>query len=224
MLSDPEDKIYYFCTSINFQEMRIVDTRGQLCPAPIILTKRALKETVEGESFVVVTDNQVSFNNLQRFLKDNKSGFTVDEAAGVWRLTVTKTSGFSTKIKPENYCVPQVAHFEKGDFVVVISSDRMGDGDDELGRLLLGNFIKALKDLEKLPSKILFYNRGVTLVTGNSPEIEHIRQLEKMGVEILACSTCVNHYKLENEVAAGSLSNMFTIAEAMASAGKVIKP
>jgi selenium metabolism protein YedF len=204
--------------------MRIVDTRGQLCPAPIILAKRALKETGEGESFIVVTDSKVSLNNLQRFLNDNKCGFTVEENAGVWRLAVTKMGELSPKIKPEEYCTPQVAHFEKGDFVVVVSSDRMGEGDEELGRLLMGNFIKALKDLEKLPMKILFYNRGVTLLTRNSPEIEHIRQLAKMDVEILACSTCINYYKLENEIAAGTLSNMFTIAEAMVSAGKIIKP
>lgn len=204
--------------------MRIVDTRGQLCPAPIILTKRVLKETVEGESFIVMTDSPVSLNNLQRFLKDNETRFTAEEKAGVWRLTVTKTAGFSSDIRAENYCAPAVAHFEKGDFVVVISSDRMGEGDEELGRLLMGNFIKALKDLEKLPRKIMFYNSGVNLVTRNSPEIEHLRQLVQMGVEILACSTCVNYYKLENEIGAGTISDMYTIAEAMASAGKIIKP
>jgi selenium metabolism protein YedF len=100
----------------------------------------------------------------------------------------------------------------------------MGEGDDELGKLLMSNFIKALKDLDKLPLKILFYNRGVTLVTKTSPDIDHLRQLEKMGVELLLCATCINHYKLEKSTGAGILSNMYTIAEAMSSAGKVIKP
>ena len=53
--------------------MRIVDTKGQLCPAPLIAAKKALKETTEGESFIVLTDNKTSFDNLSRFLKDNNS-------------------------------------------------------------------------------------------------------------------------------------------------------
>jgi hypothetical protein len=86
------------------------------------------------------------------------------------------------------------------------------------------NFIKALKDLDKLPSKMVFYNNGVRLGTKNSQVIEHLRDLEKMGVDLLFCATCVNHYGLEKEIGAGILSNMFAIAEAMASAGSVIKP
>ena len=46
-----------------------------------------------------------------------------------------------------------IAHFHKGDFIIVISSDKMGEGDDELGQLLMSNFIKAVKDLDKLPRK-----------------------------------------------------------------------
>jgi len=70
--------------------MRIVDTRGQQCPAPILATKRALKEVTNGESFEVLTDKQTSFNNLTRFLKDNKIQFSVEESDGVWTLTIQK--------------------------------------------------------------------------------------------------------------------------------------
>ncbi len=70
--------------------MRIVDTRGQKCPAPILATKKALKETITGESFEVLTDSQTSFNNLTRFLKDNKTQFSVEESDGVWTLTIKK--------------------------------------------------------------------------------------------------------------------------------------
>jgi len=204
--------------------MRIVDTKGQLCPAPLIAAKRALRETATGDSFIVLTDNQISFNNLSRFLKDNKTEFSVTEEAGVWSLTVTKLTGDVSQTSAEDYCAPSIAHFEKGNFIVVISSDKMGDGDDELGHLLMGNFIKALKDLDRLPQKVVFYNKGVTIVTKNSPVIDHLTDLEKMGVELLLCATCVNYYKLEDQTGAGILSNMYVIAEAMASAAKIIKP
>jgi len=204
--------------------MRIVDTKGQLCPAPLIATKRALKETETGDSILVLTDNQTSFNNLTRFLKDNNTGFHVSEKGGVWSLTVTKSTGDITKAKVEDYCDTTITHFEKGNFIVVISSDKMGDGDDKLGILLMENYIKAIKDLDKLPEKIVFYNKGVFLASKNSTVIEHLKDFEKMGIDLLLCATCVNYYSLESNVGAGTLSNMYAIAEAMASAGNIIKP
>ncbi len=45
----------------------------------------------------------------------------------------------------------------------------MGDGDEELGHLLMINFIKAIKDLDILPGKMVFYNKGVTLGAEDSP-------------------------------------------------------
>jgi selenium metabolism protein YedF len=204
--------------------MRIVDTKGQLCPAPLIAAKRALKETAQGESFLLLTDNKTSFDNLTRFLKDIKADFEFSESDGVWTLTINKTTRDVVQTRAEDYCTSSISHFEKGNYIVAITSDKMGDGDDELGHLLIQNFIKALKDLDKLPQHLVFYNRGVSLAIEDSPVIEHIKDLEKMGVEIHLCATCVNHYKLENKIAAGNLSNMYSIAELMASAGNIIRP
>jgi len=204
--------------------MRIVDTKGQLCPEPLIAAKKALRETATGESFIVLTDNQTSFDNLSRFLKDNKAEFQVNESGGVWTMTIKKTTGEVVQTKVEDYCNSEISHFEKGNYVVAITSDKMGDGDEDLGQLLISNFIKALKDLDKLPLHMVFYNKGVTLAMKGSPVIEHIQDLEKMGVKIHLCATCVNHYRLEKNVVVGNLSNMYSIAEVMASAGNIIRP
>ncbi|MGD0754530.1 MAG: sulfurtransferase-like selenium metabolism protein YedF [Bacteroidales bacterium] len=204
--------------------MRIVDTKGQLCPAPLIAAKKALKETAEGESFIVLTDNQTSFDNLRRFLKDNKADFQISESGGVWTLIITKTTGDIVQTKAEEYSTSSISHFEKGNYVVAITSDKMGEGDEELGHILISNFIKALKDLDKLPQHMVFYNKGVTLAVKDSPVVEHIKDLEKMGVEIHLCATCVNHYKLEKDRIVGTLNNMYSIAEIMASAGNVVRP
>ena len=203
--------------------MRIVDTKGQLCPAPLIATKRALKETAEGDSFMVETDNQVSLSNLTRFLKDNHTNFSVDEAGGVWTLTITRGEADLNRTKPEDYCKP-IPHFSKGNFVVAFTSDKMGEGDNELGYLLMSNFIKAIKDLDALPSTMVFYNRGVMLGSETSPVAEHLSEIEKMGVILMFCATCVNYYSLEKKIKIGVLSNMFEIAQIMASSGNVIKP
>ena len=204
--------------------MRIVDTKGQQCPAPIIATKKALKEAKTGETFKVLTDNQTSLNNLTRFLKDNNTEFHVEEAGGVWTLTVTKKTAGVPRVKPEEYCTTDVPHFSQGNFVIAFTSDKMGEGDEELGRLLMTNFIKAIKDLEKLPEKMVLYNNGVKLGSVDSPVIEHLKEIERMGVSILVCATCAKYYSLEEKIKVGTLSNMYEIAQVMTSTGNVINP
>jgi selenium metabolism protein YedF len=220
---------FFFCTFAHhfyIRNMRIIDTKGLPCPAPLIAAKKALKETSVGESFIVLTDNQTSFNNLGRFLKDNSTDFQVNESGGVWTMTVTvtKNTGEVSPAREEDYCTSTNTHFEKGNYVIVVTSDKMGEGDEELGHLLMGNFIKALKDLDRLPQKMVFYNNGVKLATNNSPVISHLKDLEKMGVELMLCATCVSHYSIESVVGAGTVSNMYAIAEVMASAGNIVRP
>jgi selenium metabolism protein YedF len=204
--------------------MQIIDTSGQQCPAPLIATKRALKEAITGDSFQVITDNHTSFSNISRFLKDNDTEFTYRETNGLWTLTVTKRKPGIVYTNPEQYCTTSIPHFTQGDFIIAFTSDKMGDGEEELGRLLICNFIKALKDLDKLPAKMVFYNKGVTLGTEDSPVIDHLKEIEKMGVTLLLCSTCVKYYSLEEKIKIGTLSNMFEIAQALATASNVVKP
>jgi selenium metabolism protein YedF len=102
--------------------------------------------------------------------------------------------------------------------------DKMGTGDDELGNLLMVNFIKAIKELDILPAKMVFYNRGVMLGKYDSQVIEHLKEIEKMGVKLLLCATCVKFYSLAEKIHIGTLSNMYEITQAMASATNVIKP
>ena len=204
--------------------MRIIDTKGKLCPVPLIETRKALRESTAGEVFKILIDNKTSFTNVSRYLSDNRTVFSSSESGGVWTILVTKQEGELAVTEAEAYCAPEISHFEKGDYVVVLASDRIGDGDEELGRILMKSFFRAVHDLDKLPQKILFYNGGVKLAVSGSDVIDDIRDLERMGVEILLCSTCVNHYSLGESVATGTLSNMFTFAEIMSTASKVVKP
>jgi len=204
--------------------MRTIDTRGQQCPAPLIETRRALKETRTGESFKVLTDNRNSLNNITRFLKDNMTEFTVDESNGVWTLTIIKKTAEMIQQNTDEYCTVEIPHLTKSDFIVAFTSDKMGRGDDELGNLLMINFIKAVKDLEVLPSRMVFYNSGVKLGSSDSPLFEHLQIIERMGVELLFCATCVNYYSLEDKIKIGTLSNMYEIVQTMASASNIVKP
>lgn len=205
-------------------KMRIVDTRGQACPVPIIATKKALRGAKRGETFQVLTDNQTSLENLSRFLTDNRTEFSIEESDGYWKIKVTKQDSDKPNTNAEEYCKTEIPHFTKGDFIVVFSSDKMGEGDEELGGLLMTNFIKAIKDLDHLPQKMVFYNNGVKMGSVDSQISDHLKELEKMGVGLLFCVTCVTYYHLEEKIKIGILSNMFEIARVMASASNIMKP
>lgn len=97
--------------------------------------------------------------------------------------------------------------------VVVISADHMGEGDEELGRILIKGFIFALTQQEHLPSTILFYNGGARLTCEDSASLEDLKNLASLGVEILTCGTCLNHYGLTDKLAVGDVTNMYVITE-----------
>ena len=108
--------------------------------------------------------------------------------------------------------------------IVVISSDRMGNGNDALGKVLIKGFIYAITQLDTLPKKMLFYNGGATLTVEGSDSLEDLKSLEAQGVEILTCGTCLDYYEVKDKLAVGSVTNMYSIVEAMTEAGKIIKP
>jgi hypothetical protein len=71
---------------------------------------------------------------------------------------------------------------------------------------------------------MIFYNNGVKLGSIDSPVYENLKDLERMGVGMLFCATCTKYYSLEEKIKIGTLSNMFEITQAMASAGNILKP
>ena len=108
--------------------------------------------------------------------------------------------------------------------VVVLSSDKMGEGDDELGKVLIKGFIYAITQLDKLPKSVLLYNGGVKLSTEGSDSIEDLKELEEKGVEILSCGTCLNFYNLQDKLKVGKVTNMYSIVEEMSGATNIIRP
>jgi selenium metabolism protein YedF len=108
--------------------------------------------------------------------------------------------------------------------VAVISSDTMGRGDDELGKVLMKSFIHTLLQADELPAKMLFYNSGVKLASADSEVLEDLKNLTDSGVEILLCGTCVNFFNLSGKTGAGKITNMFEILSVMSSAARLIKP
>jgi selenium metabolism protein YedF len=106
---------------------------------------------------------------------------------------------------------------------MLIASDRLGDGPEDLGRLLMKNFINTLTEVSETPDLILFVNTGVLLTTEGSDVLEALEKLGNKGVEIASCGVCLDFFHRREMLRAGSITNMFTIVESLLKAGSVIR-
>ena len=106
--------------------------------------------------------------------------------------------------------------------MVMIATDRMGYGDDELGKKLLVNFIKTLKEMGSELWRLVFVNNGVKLTAEGTEILPDLKELEDGGATILVCGTCLDHFKLLDKKQVGETTNMLDIVTAMQLADKVI--
>lgn len=194
----------------------IVDARGKACPTPVIMTKKAV-ESAPGKTVTVVVDNEVAKENVSKFASSISYDVAVESSEGLYYLTLTPPGGTTQPVTMENQ--PDVmkceSTLESQTYVVVVTTDAFGQGDSTLGKLLMKNYIYALKELDNKPSSIIFLNRGVFLTTEGSEVINDLKELGKIGVEIISCGTCLDYYNLKEKLQVGSVGNMYTIAEKM---------
>ena len=106
--------------------------------------------------------------------------------------------------------------------MVMVTSNTIGHGDDELGKKLMVSFLKTLKEMGQELWRLVFLNSGVKLTISGSDVLEDLKDLEKSGVHILVCGTCLTHFNLLEKKQAGETTNMLDIVTAMQLADKVI--
>jgi selenium metabolism protein YedF len=94
-----------------------------------------------------------------------------------------------------------------GAVVLMIASDLFGSGDAVLGEALMIAFINTLPEASPRPAKMLFINRGVMLTTEGSRVLDTLQQLEREGVQLFSCGTCLNHYQLKEKLRVGQVTN-----------------
>ena len=204
-----------------------VDAMGDQCPIPVIKTKKALKEITETTLVEVHVDNEIAVQNLSKMAKQKNLEYKcekLEEQHYIIKINA-EAEGVSIQQKApaendKEICYPD----RKSNTVVVLSSNQMGNGSEELGQILMKGFIFALTELDELPSTVLLYNSGVKLSTEGSNSIEDLKTLQAQGVEILSCGTCLNYYDLTEKLRVGDVTNMYFILEKMAQADKIIRP
>jgi len=119
---------------------------------------------------------------------------------------------------------PQPAPGEVPSLAVCFASARLGEGNEELGTVLMRSFIKTLKELDPRPRWMLFLNGAIFLTTDGSALLDDLRELARGGTEILSCGTCLDFFFRKDRLQVGKVTNMFEIVSILARAGRVIRP
>lgn len=202
---------------------KTINAIGKACPIPVVETKKVLATLNEGDMVEVAVDNIIAVENLTKMAEQKKMLITsekISENHYVATLTKNSVDEMATATEKAVSMADDTLH----NVVVVLASDKMGEGDEKLGHILMKGFIYALTEQDELPQTILLYNSGAYLSTESSDSIADLKFLESQGVEVLTCGTCLNHYGLADKLAVGSVTNMYVILEKQMQATKIIKP
>lgn len=199
--------------------MNTIDCRNMPCPRPVLETRKQLLASPESNLTVLVS-NDIAQANITRLA--NKQGFSVESTVTDNEITLILTP--STQFVAPTDSGLGAAATTDGDTIIYISSSSMGTGSDELGEVLMRNFIFTLAQTDNYPSTILFVNSGVKLTCDQSTVLEPLQLLADNGVTICSCGLCLDFFDLQDQLKVGQVSNMLETVETMQQAERIIQP
>jgi len=194
--------------------MKTLDCRAHKCPHPVVETRKLLLAE-PGIPLTVLVGDETARENITRLAASQGYAVRVETTDGGFALAL------SPGTKPAEIAAGAAI---QGKTVAFIASDTMGSGSDELGRILLKNFLFTLAELEAVPDVLLFVNAGVKLTTAGSEALEALEKLACLGADIASCGLCLDFYHLKDKLAVGRVTNMLDIAETLQKAGRTIRP
>lgn len=188
--------------------MKEIDCRGFAYLKIIREIKKYFNSIGEGEAIVLVA-NELERSNVIRYAAHK--GYHVEHE---------EDNRFILKIEKRG-CLE--LEEEENIFSILITSEKLGESNDELGLILMEEYFELLNECEQLPKQILFLNSGVKLLSKDSKILEEIRMLHKKGVSILLNDTSLNYYNLGEEITFGEIISMYDMLIVMKRTKKLIK-
>ncbi len=199
---------------------KAIDARGLSCPAPVLMAKEAVEKD-RLDVVEVLVDNEAARENVSRFLGSQQFSVSSVPEGNDYKISARRQGDVpETLHEPEISCQANNEHQQK--IMVLIATDRLGFGDDELGRKLVISFIKTLREMGGELWRLGLVNNGVKLTIAESSVLEDLIAYEKEGLTILVCGTCLTHFGLLEAKQVGVTTNMLDIVTAMQLADKVI--
>ena len=201
--------------------MKELNYCGLPCPEPVIRCRKVLEEE-KPSSISVLVDNAAASENVSRFL--GRNGYSVDvrqEGAALWSISATACGCRITEPGPVSCEATAPA---PGKTLVLVTTETLGRGSDELGGKLMGNFLSTLPELGESLWRVILLNGGVKLAATPGKALDSLKALEAAGTDVLVCGTCLDFYGLLEAKQAGQTTNMLDVVTSLALADKVIRP
>ncbi|WP_421901868.1 sulfurtransferase-like selenium metabolism protein YedF [Maridesulfovibrio sp.] len=201
-----------------------IDCKGLPCPQPVLKCKNAI-ESDNPAKIKIIVDNEAAKENVSRFMKTKGYEVSIKDKDGFFVVKGKKDVSAESSAECE---VCEVMSDEElsnvgSKTLVFLNSEVLGSGDDKLGAGLMFNFISTLPELGDSLWRIIMVNGAVKLATEGSKCLDKLQELEKAGVSILVCGTCLDHFDLLDKKKVGETTNMLDVVTSMQLASKVIK-
>lgn len=201
-----------------------VNGMGKNCPIPLIETKKAIKALTSPDTVEVMVDNNMAVKNITRFATDSGYKITTDKISEKEFKLIIEVNEIKSDETKTTECVSCGATDNTGNIVIAIGSEKMGCGDEKLGKNLMKAFIYSVSQAEVHPKTMLFFNGGAHLTCEGSLSLEDLNNLKELGVNIKTCGTCLDFYGLKDKLKIGDVTNMYDIVTTMEEASLVIRP
>jgi selenium metabolism protein YedF len=193
--------------------MKIVDARKKACPQPVIMTK---KEADEGaEEITVIVDNETAKLNVTKFGSQLKYTVTAEDKEDGTYILLKKSA--ESKEQSE-----KISKIQDKNIGYLITTDKLGKGSEDLGRILMKSFLFTLSETKPYPDFLIFLNSGVKLATEGSESIDDLMKLKEGSVEIVSCGTCLDFFEIKSKLRVGSVSNMYDIVDMISNSTNTI--
>ncbi len=187
--------------------MKEIDARGLACPKPVVLTKKAM---AENEELLTIVDNKTASENVAKLAQKMKAEVSiVEEAEDYFKIIIKQSAEVESSADSAAGSGAKAESVEGK--VYLVASDTLGEGEEELGKILIKGFLSTLLDIDPVPQKVIFLNAGVKLAVLEEDVKRTLADLEAAGVKILLCGTCLDYYEISDQVEVGEVSNMYEI-------------
>ena len=100
----------------------------------------------------------------------------------------------------------------------------MPPGHEAFAQEMLDRFLHTLEAAPLRPRAICFYTEGVRAACAGSSVLLGLQLLEGVGVRLLVCRTCLEYFKLEDQLAVGTVVTMKDIVETLNGAARILYP
>ena len=189
------------------------------CPKPVLETQKAFKNP-EITEFEVIVDNTSARENLKRLAASKGYRCDVSEEGSIITVTIRREAALAVETDGQEYVA--ACDIDAGDSitsgrVLIIKNEFLGDGNDELGKVLMKGFLYTVTETKPYPEKVVLLNSAIKLSTINEETVVHLKKLEEAGTKIYSCGTCLNYYDLADQLKVGVIGNMYDVVDSLMS-------